>query len=199
MPLLEGLEAIDIGTGSGLLAIVAMLQGARRVYITDTNETAIEVAITNARLNGVQAGIVHLPVVENVMLPLPHGDRLDLIISNPAQLPLPQRAGADSGYYAGEEGRAMIDAIIAEAPSRLKPGGRLLMTHNSLANFPKSLIQLRDAGMECTVLAEKRIAFRPFVDRAWLDKLGGKAIGLYDERDGEPFETLYILEARRSA
>jgi hypothetical protein len=33
------------------------------------------------------------------------------------------------------------------------------------------------------------------MDRAWLDKLGGEAEGLYSVRDGIPYETLYVVDA----
>ena len=54
IPELSGLTVVDIGTGSGILAIVACLQGASRVYILDTNPAAVEAALHNAELNGVQ-------------------------------------------------------------------------------------------------------------------------------------------------
>ena len=49
--------------------------------------------------------------------------------------------------------------------------------------------------MQPRILAEAAIAFRPFMDRAWLDKLGGEAEGLYSVRDGIPYETLYVVDA----
>ena len=73
------------------------------------------------------------------MIPLPEGERVNLIISNPAQLPLPQMERENSPFYAGPDGRSMIEAIIREAPNKLAPSGRLLITYNSMANLPKSL------------------------------------------------------------
>ena len=103
---------------------------------------------------------------------------VDFILSNPAQLPLPQQERENSPFYAGPEGRLMIDALITEAPMRLNPSGHLLMTHNSLANLRKSLDMLSSIGLQPRILAERSIPFRPFIDRAWLDKLGGEAEGL---------------------
>ena len=89
----------------------------------------------------------------------------------------------------------MIDALIKEAPRALSRSGRLLMVHNSLSNFSKSVDLMKSAGLEPRVLAEQTLAFRPFIDRVWLDELGGIAKGLYSVRDGEPYETLRIVEA----
>ena len=46
----------------------------------------IGLAMENAERNGVREGLIHLPI-GNEMIPLPYGERVDLILSNPAQLP----------------------------------------------------------------------------------------------------------------
>jgi ribosomal protein L11 methyltransferase len=40
----EGMDVLDVGTGSGILARVAALLGARRVYACDTDPVAVEIA-----------------------------------------------------------------------------------------------------------------------------------------------------------
>jgi hypothetical protein len=69
------------------------------------------------------------------------------------------------------------------------------MTHNSLANLNKTLTMLGSVGLQPRILAERSIPFRPFIDRAWLDKLGGEAKNLYSVRDGFAYETLYVVDA----
>jgi release factor glutamine methyltransferase len=122
IPDLSGQRVVDLGTGSGILAIVAILQGAERVYLIDSFDEAIALALENARRNGVEAGLVHLPIGES-LIPLSRGERVDYIISNPAQLPLPQMEIENSPFYAGPDGRAMIDPLITAAASKLAPGG----------------------------------------------------------------------------
>lgn len=195
IPEMPGDTAVDLGTGSGILAIVARLQGAARVYLLDTNATAIEVALANAERNGVQDGLVPLSTGTS-MLPLPANEKVDMVICNPAQLPLPAPDRVDSAFYAGGDGRLMIDGVIHEAPEKLLPSGRLLMTHNSLTDLPKSLRLMTENGLETRILAERMIEFRPFIDRDWIDRLGGTTSGLYTIRDGLAFETLYVVEAR---
>lgn len=54
-------EVIDVGTGSGILAIGAMLLGARRVLALDLDPIAVTSAAENSRLNNLQDDIqVHL-------------------------------------------------------------------------------------------------------------------------------------------
>jgi predicted nicotinamide N-methyase len=49
-----GREVIDIGTGSGMVAIAAALAGASVVTACDIDAVAIAAAASNARLNGVE-------------------------------------------------------------------------------------------------------------------------------------------------
>ena len=199
IPALAGQTVVDLGTGSGFLAVVAKLQGAVRVYLLDTHPAAVAVALENAERNGVLDGLVPLSIGPS-MIPLPAGERVDCIICNPAQLPLPEPERAHSPFYAGPDGRLMIEGLIREAPQRLAADGTLLMTHNSLADWRASERLMRSEGLEPHVLAERTLEFRPFIDRAWLDQLGGTGRGLYTVRNGLAYETLYVVQARlRSA
>ncbi|CAM3115408.1 50S ribosomal protein L11 methyltransferase [Paenibacillus lupini] len=58
-------EIIDVGTGSGILAIGAMKLGARRVLALDLDPVAVSSATENVRLNGLQDDI---EVVESDLL-----------------------------------------------------------------------------------------------------------------------------------
>ena len=48
-----GMDLLDIGTGSGILAIAALLFGARAAVGVDIDEVAVRVARENAKANGV--------------------------------------------------------------------------------------------------------------------------------------------------
>ena len=195
IPEMSAQSVVDLGTGSGILGIVARLQGATRVYVLDINPEAIAIAMENAARNGVQEGFVPLPT-GSTLLPLPEGVAVDHIICNPAQLPMRKSEKADDPFFAGDDGRQMIDGLIRETPAWLSRTGRLLMTHNSLTGLPASMQLMESVGLEPRVVAERLLEFRPFIDREWLDELGGTKRGLYTVRDGRAYETLYIVEAR---
>jgi len=195
IPELFGLTVVDIGTGSGILAIIACLQGAARVYILDTDPAAVEAALHNAELNGVRDRIVHLPIGQSI-IPLPSGKTVDVVISNPAQLPLPESSGAHNPYYSGPDGRRMIEEVITAAPGRLSQGGRLFIVHNSVTDFPKSVALMQAVGLKPRVIGERSLELRPLFDRDWLDELGGVSRGLYAVRDGRAYERFYAVEAR---
>ena len=50
----EGDEVLDIGCGSGILSVTALLCGASRADATDIDRNAVNVAYENAELNGVK-------------------------------------------------------------------------------------------------------------------------------------------------
>src|SRR5262245_20115319 len=89
----------------------------------------------------------------------------------------------------------MIEDVIRATPQRLSSDGRLLMVHNSVTDFPRSLALMRYVGLTPRVLGERSFELRPLFDRDWLDQPGGVAGGLYSVHDGKAYETIYAVEA----
>lgn len=56
-----GAEVIDLGCGSGILAIAALRLGASRALALDTDPEAVRATLENAARNGVSEGLVVLP------------------------------------------------------------------------------------------------------------------------------------------
>ncbi|MBV9618408.1 MAG: 50S ribosomal protein L11 methyltransferase [Verrucomicrobia bacterium] len=50
----QGWSLVDLGTGSGILALAARLHGAKRVIAIDSDPIAISTAVQNARLNKIR-------------------------------------------------------------------------------------------------------------------------------------------------
>jgi len=74
---LEGLDVIDYGCGSGILAISALRRGARCAWGIDIDPRAVVVSRQNARRNGVAERYVAIAPDE-----LPEGLRVDLVVAN---------------------------------------------------------------------------------------------------------------------
>ena len=86
-----GDTVLDVGTGSGVLSIVAVKMGATTVYATDIDPIAVDVAKENFRINGVQPRVEAAagqgeasPRVEVVAGSVPAGmaGRFDVIVAN---------------------------------------------------------------------------------------------------------------------
>ncbi|CAN5788237.1 50S ribosomal protein L11 methyltransferase [soil metagenome] len=76
--LVRGASMVDVGCGSGILAICAALFGAREVLGVDTDPLAVETTRANARLNGVEA----LITARQGSVPLAGGTTHELVVAN---------------------------------------------------------------------------------------------------------------------
>ena len=124
-------RVLDIGTGSGALAVTLRLEMGAETWATEISPAAARVAAENAARLGAP---VHL-VVGDLMEAIASGT-MDLIVSNPPYVPLAQREGLQRevrdfephvALFAGETGFELYDRIVADAPRVLKPGGWLVM------------------------------------------------------------------------
>ncbi|MFV2063286.1 MAG: 50S ribosomal protein L11 methyltransferase [Chloroflexota bacterium] len=74
--LVDGASTLDVGSGSGILAIGAAMLGARPVVAVDTDPIAVESSSENARRNGV------VVATEQGSLPLVSHGSFDLVLAN---------------------------------------------------------------------------------------------------------------------
>lgn len=114
---LAGADVMDYGTGSGVLAIAALLLGASRAVGTDTDPLAVRASAANAELNGLQ-------------------DRLQLVqcgagLSDPDPL-LQLQQGPASGRCFDLVMANILRGPLLELQPRLaaycKPGGHLVLS-----------------------------------------------------------------------
>ncbi|HEV2736773.1 MAG TPA: peptide chain release factor N(5)-glutamine methyltransferase [Longimicrobiaceae bacterium] len=130
----EGLHALDVGTGSGAIALSLATEGPfARVVATDVSGDALEVARANhaAAAPGAPvefyAGAVYAPV---------RGQSFDVVVSNPPYIGESERGALDAGVrdwepaqalFSGETGLDVIRELVAGAPGVLRAGGLLAL------------------------------------------------------------------------
>ncbi len=86
------IEVLDLGCGSGILAIAAARLGARHVVALDTDSMAVTATVENAAANGV-AGLIE--VREGTLVAAAPGERqFDIIVANISGLTLERLAPA---------------------------------------------------------------------------------------------------------
>jgi release factor glutamine methyltransferase len=122
---------LDVGTGSGALAVTLQLEIGAGAFATDISPAAADVAAGNAVRLGARVDFVVCDLLSAV------ADRsMDLIVSNPPYVPLGAREGLQRevrdwephvALFAGESGAELYTRIAADAVRVLRPGGWLIM------------------------------------------------------------------------
>lgn len=100
---LKGKSVIDMGTGTGILGILASMRGAREVAGIEIDEPAYLNALENVALNGVEMSLIH-------------GDASSLAALEPAD------------FLFANINRNIILADIDRYVSRLTPGGEMFLS-----------------------------------------------------------------------
>jgi methylase of polypeptide subunit release factors len=156
---LSGKRVVEVGTGSGILALSAARAGAAHVVAIDINPQAARAATENAARNGL-AGRVS-GVCSDLMSGIAPRPLFDVIISSPPSFPGEPRDIADRAWHAGP-GYRDIAAFFEQARERLAPGGKvyLLLSSDSDLDLLGGLIA--DAGFESRVVHERSILIETF-------------------------------------
>lgn len=106
-------RVLDVGTGSGILAIAAAKLGAQRVLGVDTDDQAVRAARENVRQNGVS----NLVQIARGSLDGVGGRKWDLVVVNilaPVIVEMLQGSDAQQGLmdYVNARGRLLLSGII---------------------------------------------------------------------------------------
>jgi release factor glutamine methyltransferase len=122
---------LDIGTGSGAIAITLALETSARVSATDISMAALRVASENARALVARVHLIACNLGDALA-----GGAFDLVVSNPPYVPAIdhstiQREVRDYeppvALYGGDDGLDVYRRLVPEARRLLKPGGWLMM------------------------------------------------------------------------
>jgi ribosomal protein L11 methyltransferase len=117
-----GRAVLDIGTGSGVLAIAAARLGARHVWAVDNDPDAIDAACENAALNPTDAPIAFEVGDFREMT----GGPADIVVAN----------------LTGE----FLRRAAADVVARVKPGGEIILSGVLAEEAPRVLAAFEDAG-----------------------------------------------------
>lgn len=164
------LKLIDVGTGSGAIAItLARELPEAEVYAVDLSPAALEVARSNAERLGAQIQFAQSDVMESV----PACADFDFVVSNPPYVGLNEqdkvqevvrRYEPQMAVFAGNDGLAVIRRLIPQARQALRPGGWLLIeigytqsqaVQDLLAGWNKVHARLDLAGIPRVIVARK--------------------------------------------
>jgi len=134
-----GETVLEIGTGCGLVAIVAAKAGAK-VVATDQSAAAVQNARKNVTLHGCESRIEIRQ--GDLFDPINTKETFTLVLINPPYLPGTKEDPAfDPAWSGGIKGYELTERFLDQCVQYLDPNGRLLLVQSSLTD-PEH-IQLR--------------------------------------------------------
>jgi release factor glutamine methyltransferase len=126
-----GNRVVDVGCGSGAIAITIVLEKSVSAYASDISAPAIRVAAGNARALGARVQFVHCNLLDALA-----SERIQMVISNPPYVGLEEQNGLQRevreyephvALFAGADGTEIYAKLIADAPRVLCPNGWLVL------------------------------------------------------------------------
>jgi release factor glutamine methyltransferase len=122
---------LDVGTGSGALAVTLQLETGAEAWATEISAPAAAVASENSRRLGARVSVTVCDVMAAIV-----GGSMELVVSNPPYVPLAEKEGLQRevrdwephvALFAGADGFDLYERIAADAGRVLRPGGWLVM------------------------------------------------------------------------
>ena len=125
-----GARVVDVGCGSGAIAVTVALERRCEVMASDISWGALRVARENACRLGAAVQFVHADLLAGF-----RDESVDVIISNPPYVPESDADGLQRevrdfephvALFGGVEGNEVYERLIAQAEKVLRPGGMLV-------------------------------------------------------------------------
>jgi release factor glutamine methyltransferase len=141
-------DVLDMGTGSGVCAVIAA-RYARRVVAVDINPAAVRCTAINALLNHVEPKV---EVRQGDLFAAVADERFDLILFNPPFVRGAPRDDRDRAWRSSD----VAERFAAGLRAHLKPLGSALVLLSTFGDGGAFLVEFAKQGLEISVLAERR-------------------------------------------
>ena len=155
----KGSRVLEVGTGSGILAIVAAKK-AHKVIAIDLNPYAVRCANQNSKNNEIDDKIFFL--AGNLFAPLKEGVLFDLILFNSPYVPSEEDETSfwlGRSWAGGITGRSVIDMFIIQAPKYLEKTGKILLMQSTLAGVDETINKFSNLGFTADIIADRSLPF----------------------------------------
>lgn len=122
---------LDVGCGSGILAITLQMETGAQAWATDISEAALRMAAGNAESLGAPVGFVACDLMSAF-----RAASVDVLVSNPPYVPAGDAAGLQrevrdwepaAALFAGPTGLEIYERLVEGAARVLRPGGWLIV------------------------------------------------------------------------
>jgi release factor glutamine methyltransferase len=152
-------HVLDMGTGSGILGIIAARK-AREVVAIDINPHAIRCANQNAKLNGVSDKIHFMQ--SDLFSSLRSNTLFDLILFNAPYVPSEENETdfwLGRSWAGGITGRQIMDRFISQTPKYLKKNGRIMLLQSTLTSVDDTIAKFAIYDLRAEVVTTRPLPF----------------------------------------
>ena len=148
-----GARVLDLGCGGGVLLAAARDLGAAGLCGVDIEPAAL--AETTRLLAEAPPGGPTADIRPGSLFGPFGGERFDMVLANLPHFPMDHAAidtRLPSWSDGGDDGRRLLDPVIAGLGDHLAPGGMALVAHNAFVGLPATRALARDHGLEARVI-----------------------------------------------
>ena len=154
----EGQSVLEIGTGSGIVAMYAS-RLTDKITATDINFNACELARKNFRKNNIE----NIEILWGNLFDVVENRKFDVILFNTPYLPTEEDEVLDNtinyAFDGGLNGRKVIDLFLNEVKNHLNDGGIVQMIQSSLSGNDETLSKLDELGFIAEIGASEHFFF----------------------------------------
>ena len=151
--MVRGKTVLEIGTGSGLIAICCAEAGAERVVATDINPNAVSCAKRNAKRFGHDIDFRLVTDDPSAFAVVGADEKFDIIISNPPWENDQPAEWADFALY--DPSFQLLRSIIQDGRQHLSPDGRILLAYGCVAAIREAKKLAAECDMQLLILDER--------------------------------------------
>jgi release factor glutamine methyltransferase len=155
----RGASVLDVGTGCGILGIIAAKKASFVVAI-DPNPQAVRCAKANAASNGVKNKLSFVQC--DLFSPLVPEQKFDIILFNAPYLPGEvgeKTSWLDRAWNGGHAGREVIDHFIKSAPEHLNKQGQIFLLQSTLTGVDETVTMFGEEGLSAQIVKTRNLPF----------------------------------------
>ena len=189
-------RCLDVGCGTGILAVQLALNGAAHVRAIDIDDRAVENTRTNAFRNGVEERVT---VTAVDLYPWVPEERYEVIVASLYQTPVDPFQRLSSHRPVDYWGRSLVDQLITKLPDALAPEGVAYIVQLSILSQQRTIERLDAAGFESEVVEYELFRSTPeLLDSApQIDRVEELSDAYHLRLGQDDLMVAYLLEVRR--
>ena len=158
----EGKRCLDIGCGTGMLAIELARNGAEHVHAIDIDRRAVANTLSNAFRNGVADRITGEAID---LYPWVPRDHYDVVVASLYQMPVDPYEQPNSHRPLDFWGRNLLDHLFTLLPKLLADGGVAYVMQLSILGQERTAELLAEGGLQSRVVDFEFFAFHSLFEQ----------------------------------